>query len=349
MSFMPTAPTRGRLVPGFGKMDAKIAIVGDFTTAFDDRELRPFSGPPGTALEQCLQVAGILKAEVYLTNAIKTKTQRQYKIANTEFFDDAKRKFTELGHEHAAMLRAELEKVGANVIIAAGNAALCALTDFSSVAKYRGYVVASTKLNRVRKIIPTYSPASTLRGTYTNRHMIVADLKKAKIESSFPDLVRPERTLIYDYANVEEALQWLEFIGTQPEICFDIEVINYEVSAISFAPNPNLSIVIPFGASDFKPNGWKEDEELLLWRAVQKVLGNPDSRKVVQNGAIFDTHFLLTKCGIEIRGEMCDTMIGHSCMFPELPKGLDFLGSIYCGSQEYWKDSVKWDNIKGDS
>lgn len=349
MSFMPTSPTRGRLVPGFGKMDAKIAIVGDFTTNFDDRELRPFSGPPGTALEQCLQVAGILKAEVYLTNAIKSKTSRPYKAANTEYFDDQKRKFTELGQEHAAILRAEIEKIGANVIVTAGNAALSALTDFTSVAKYRGYVCASTKLSKVRKIIPTHSLASTLRGSYINRHMIVADLKKAKIEAAFPEIIRPERQLIYDYSNVEEALQWLGYLNNCPELAFDIEVINYEVSAVSFSPAPNLAIVIPFGASEFKPNGWTEDEELLLWRAVQTVLGNEKIRKVVQNGAIFDTHFLLTRVGVEIRGEICDTMIGHSCMYPELPKGLDFLGSIYCGAQEYWKDSVKWNNIKGES
>lgn len=349
MSFMPM-PSRGRLIPGFGKTEAKIAIVGDFTTPFDDRELRPFSGPPGTALEQCLQVAGILKAEVYLTNAIKTKTSiSNYKLSNTDFFDDAKRKFTERGLEHAAMLRAELEKIGANVIVTAGNAALCALTDFSSVAKYRGYVVASTKLAKTRKIIPTYSPASTLRGSYVNRHMIVADLKKAKLEAAYPEIIRPDRKLVYDYSNVEEALQWLAYLETVPELSFDIEVINYEVSCLSFAPTPALSIVIPIGETEFRPQGWTEDEELQLWRGIQRVLGNPNSRKIVQNGAIFDTHFLLTKCGITIRGEMCDTMIGHSCMFPELPKGLDFLGSIYCNAQEYWKDSVKFNNIKGES
>ena len=78
------------------------------------------------------------------------------------------------------------------------------------------------------------------------------------------------------------------------------------------------------------------------------MLGNPDSKKVVQNG-MFDIHFLLTRCGVVVRGEIHDTMVAHSVMYPELPKGLDFLGSIYCGSQEYWKDSVKFENIKGES
>jgi hypothetical protein len=178
--------------------------------------------------------------------------------------------------------------------------------------------------------------------------MIVADLKKARMESTFPEIVRPERTLIYEYSSVEEALQWMEFLVTQPELAFDIEVINYAVSCISFSPRPDLGVVIPIANSDFRPQGWTEDEEVMLWRGIQNVLGNPSSTKIVQNGS-FDIHFLLTECGVTVAGPIRDTMIGHSVMFPELPKGLDFLGSIYCGSQEYWKDSVKFKNIKDES
>lgn len=171
MSFMPQAPKR--LVPGFGKDSAKIVVVGDFTSPFDNRELRPFSGPPGSTLESCLHSASLISSDVYLTNTIKSVTTRPYKAANTEFFIDdgaKKRQFTALGLEHAAMLQAELNKRDFNVIVACGNASLMALTDFDSVAKYRGYVCASTKLDKVRKIIPTYSPSSTIRGTYINRH-----------------------------------------------------------------------------------------------------------------------------------------------------------------------------------
>ena len=42
-------------------------------------------------------------------------------------------------------------------------------------------------------------------------------------------------------------------------------------------------------------------------------------------------------------------MIAHSIMYPELLKGLAFLGSMYCGSQEYWQDMVHFDNIKEES
>lgn len=346
MSFIPLTQ-QNRLVPGSGRETAKIAIVGDYTSPFDDRALKPFSGPAGTVLESCLHAAGLIRGEVYLTNIFKSKTKLAGKMANMDFYDEKKKKFTQLGLEHAERLRVELNAHGANVIVPACSAALQALSDFSSVAKYRGYVCASSKLDRIRKLIPTHSPNSTIRGTYINRHMIVADLKKAKRESDTPEIIRPYRQLIYHHPTVESALEWLDFYASQDIVCFDIEVINYEVACISFASSTDVACVIPIGQTTFH-HEWTEEEELLIWRGVQRVLGNPNSKKVAQNN-IFDVHFLLTRNGIEVKGELCDTMIGHSVMFPELPKGLDFLGSIYCGSQEYWKDSVKFDNIKGES
>jgi hypothetical protein len=89
------------------------------------------------------------------------------------------------------------------------------------------------------------------------------------------------------------------------------------------------------------------EEELVIWRKLAWLLEN-DSVKILQN-AIFDIQFMLSRYGIFMKGEIRDTMIGHSCMYPELPKGLGFLGSIYCGAQQYWKDMVKFDDIKDNS
>jgi uracil-DNA glycosylase family 4 len=347
MSFFPTS--RSRIVPGIGRDTDKIVIVGDYTSPFDDKTLVPFSGPAGSILESCLHAARLIKGEVYLTNVFKSKTSLPGNRANTDFFidDGKKRFFTELGQVHAQALVEELDKLNPNVIIAAGNPALMALTNFNSVAKYRGYVCASTKLKRQVKVIPTYSPMSTLRGNYINRHAIVADIRKAKIESAFPELVRPERTIMYHYDTVEEVLEWLEHFENCEKLAFDIEVINYEVSCLSLASSAGIACVVPIGESTLRPKGWTEDEELQIWRAIQRVLGNPKSVKIAQN-CIFDIHFLLTRCGIEVKGEVHDTMIGHSVMFPEFPKGLGFLGSMYCGAQEYWKDAVSFKSIKGD-
>jgi len=112
---------------------------------------------------------------------------------------------------------------------------------------------------------------------------------------------------------------------------------------IGLASSPTMGIAISLADPM-----WTLEEEVLLWRKLNEILSNPNIIKVGQN-FIFDKHFLASKCGIVVRGEIEDTMMAHSLMYPDFRKGLDFLGSFYCGAQEYWKDLVQWDNIKEDA
>ena len=118
-------------------------------------------------------------------------------------------------------------------------------------------------------------------------------------------------------------------------------MLNYELACISFSSDPSVAISVPLDGR------WSLHDEAIIWRGLQKVLGSP-SKKIAQN-AIFDVHFLLTRCGIQVRGPIEDTMIAHHIMYPELPKGLAFLVSIYGDTQPYYKDMVKFNNIKGEA
>ena len=346
MSFMPPMNV-GRLIKPEGNPQARIAIVGDYTSAFDDNALKPFQGTAGSVIEQCLHLAGLIRGEVYLTNVIKTKPSRRYPPGNTqgpcpEFFIENKGIFTAAGETHLRRLREELDASSANVLVACGRAASVALAGVSQISAKRGYVFPSVGLARMRKVIPTHHPSSAYRSMYTNRHMITCDLKKAKAESMFQELIRPDRKLIYEYANLEEALQWIDYLRNKQDLSVDIEVINYEVSCINFSVDQRVGIVIPIA------DRWDEDEEMFIWRALTSLLEDASTSKILQN-AIFDIQFMLSRYGVEIKGEIKDTMIAHSCMYPELPKGLGFLGSLYCGSQSYWKDMVKFNDIKENS
>lgn len=320
-------------VPPIGDPKSKIAIVGDWTSGYDAQARKPFQGYAGNILERCLHNAGIIRGEVYMTNLIKERTAKPY-----EYFDERRGTFTERGMYYVHMLQAELQETEANVIVATGDAAFAALCSLGHLSLYRGYLFPSTLLPG-RKVIPTMSPGKALRGMYTYQYLIAADLRKAKEESSFPDLIRPERKLVYNHDSVSDALDWLDHYKEQSIVGFDIEVLNYEVSCISFSSDPNLACVIPVAER------WTVDEELMIWRGIQAVLGNEKSVKVIQN-SMFDVPFLLTRAGIVTRGIIHDTMIGHSILYPELNKSLGFLGSIYCGAQEYWKDTVKFKSIK---
>jgi len=348
VSFFPTMNAPRKIRPE-GNPNAKIAIVGDYTSAFDDNALKPFQGTGGQVLEQCLHLAGLIRGEVYLTHCIKSKPTKRSPPKGRdgpcpEYFLEGKGVFTPAGQAHVDSLREELNASAANVVVTCGRAAAQALAGVKALTARRGYVHESVGLDRVVKVIPTHHPGQAVRGMFTYRHMITCDLRKAKVESAFPELSRPERHLVYEYANVEEALQWIQYFAEQVDkpLSVDIEVINYEVSCINLSVDPKVGCVIPLA------DRWTLEEEILLWHALSKLLGNPHTTKVLQN-AIFDVQFMLSRYGVYIRGPIHDTMIGHSCAYPELPKGLGFLGSIYCGAQEYWKDKVKFDDIKENS
>ncbi len=333
-------------------MGARIAIVGEAPGATEDAQLRPFVGQAGNVLEQCLNGAGLIRAECYLTNVIKVKPRGN---DISPFFDG--KSFSAEGWEWVKELREELDHVKPNIVVACGKTALAALTGQTAITKLRGYLLETIGLEHVKKCIPCIHPAATLYGQkggdfgglstssvspYIYRYVITCDLRKAKELSDSPELVRPSRQLVYNFDSVGEVMDWLDYFRQQPLVSYDIEVVNYEISCIGFSSSPDIAISVPLAYK------WTLEEEATIWRGIQAVLGNPATIKVGQN-LIFDTHFLLTRCGIEVRGPVQDLMVGHHIVYPDLPKGLGFLGSIYCGAQSYWKDMVTFKNIKEES
>lgn len=193
-----------------------------------------------------------------------------------------------------------------------------------------------------RKLVPTIHPSSSLRGQYILRYYITADLQKAKRESAFPEIRRPTRKLVIPQT-LRECEEWYEYLKACKSWSVDIEVVNFEVSAIGFAPQPDIGISIPMYHSH-----WTLQEETRVWWMMNSLLTDENITKIFQNG-IFDVHFLAVQNGIHVAPPIEDTMIAHSIMYPEMRKSLEFLVSMYCGSQKYYKDMVKFDNIKEDA
>jgi len=62
-------------VAGSGNPQAEVMLIGEAPSAYDDRSGRPFSGPSGTLLDELLALAGLTRADVYLTNVVKHHPQ----------------------------------------------------------------------------------------------------------------------------------------------------------------------------------------------------------------------------------------------------------------------------------
>jgi uracil-DNA glycosylase family protein len=56
---------------GEGKASAAMVLVGEAPGDQEDKQGRPFVGPAGRVLDRALDEAGLDRAEVYLTNAVK--------------------------------------------------------------------------------------------------------------------------------------------------------------------------------------------------------------------------------------------------------------------------------------
>jgi len=353
--FLPTVVKRR--IPPEGSIKAKIALIGEAGGEHEEKLGRPFVGRAGAVLDQCLQASQILRHDIYITNVVK---ERPYKNIIDPYFDERTMRFTNLGKPWVEELINELRAAKANVLIPLGNTALAAIVGEAPpwrINKIRGYVVEARDELGGRKVIPTIHPASSLYGggprkksgdrisPYIQRYYITNDFKKAKAESAFPEIIRPAREILIP-DGLANALEWLDFFNSCPRLSVDIEVINYEISAIALADSPARGMSFPF-----YNNVFDEFEEAELWRAIARVLGNKRIVKIFQNG-IFDIQFLASK-GVIVEpvtpDKIEDTMIAHSVMFPEMLKSLEFLGSLYCGAQEYWKGLVKFENVKENS
>ena len=81
-------------------------------------------------------------------------------------------------------------------------------------------------------------------------------------------------------------------------------------------------------------NAWdSQEKEILAWRLVKEILEGP-TIKLFQNG-LYDLQYLL-RMGFRPKNCHADTMLLHHALFPEMQKGLGFLGSIYT-NESSWK------------
>jgi uracil-DNA glycosylase len=229
-------------------------------------------------------------------------------------------------------LLAELREARPNLVIAAGNAALAALCHTSGIMSRRGAICESVALPGL-KVLPMIHPAAILR-QWPLRAIVLQDLIKAGFERRFAHIKRPERQVHINPSIGDISLFHIEAQAAE-RMAIDIETINGQIRCIGFATSRQNAIVVPF-VDKTKP-GWSywpsPIEEVRVWKLVAKLCDLP-CQKIFQNG-LYDIQYLW-KSGCPVRNMTADTMLLHHSMYPELPKSLGFLGSIYT-NEAAWK------------
>lgn len=315
-----------------GDPRSKIAIIGEAGGREEGATGRPFVGASGQLQDGVLASAGYLRSRVYLDNVVPIQPAGNN---ITPYIDVSGRNPTVSaeGKAYIDQLRERLLKIEANIIVAVGATSMFALTGYhDKITKRRGSIYPCT-LVPGKKVLVTVHPAAVLR-EYNLLYPYMHDMKRAVDESAFPQLIYPERS-IKTSPTYAEAITYLDEI-VSGQIGFDIEVVNNEVSCLAVAKSPSdvMSIAFYKGGQNF----FSLDEEALIWQKIALIMIDDRITKVLQN-AFFDLSFIFSKYGI-IANNIEDTMVAQAIVAPNLPKGLDFITSIYT-KEPYYKDEGK--------
>ena len=133
--------------------------------------------------------------------------------------------------------------------------------------------------------------------------------------------------LAFDYQLIdteEKINQLLQNILTQKVFSLDTETtgtdpIRAELVGMSFSYTENQAFYVPVPAD--------RTEAQRIVDKFKPVFENPQTLKVGQN--IKYDMLVLANYGVELQGEMFDTMIAHYVLQPELHHGMDYLAEIY--------------------
>lgn len=268
-------------------------------------------------------------------------------------------------HHHVTTLWERINKSKPNLCILLGNTACWAVLKETKISEIRGTTNVSSFLGC--KTLPTYHPAAVLYN-WSYRPIVVADLIKSKRESEYPEIRKRRRRALL-YCTLDEIENWinqpadhytidiesgyalfsdteLRQIGKQqPNL---LHILSKQISMIGFARSPTDMMQIQFMSRDGKDLSFWPDKqiEVKAWKLAKRACQRPIP-KIFQNGLYDMTRLLYA--GIACSMPTDDTMLLQHAHFPEMLKGLGFLGSIYA-NENAWKQAYgQGENLKGDA
>lgn len=349
-------------VPGQLTEGAQVMLLGQAPGATEVARGRPFCGPAGRELNKWLVAAGLATEEVseagkpYVdrsTLAITNVWDEELPVGGLAEMTATRQEAKEEGWVPHGMpivrgrylrepywtwetrLAEEIAQVKPNLIIGFGNEALWALNGHIGIESWRGvpFMSAFEAEGRRVKALCTFHPAGIIRGGWRNRPLAIADLKKAKEIANTAELQLPRRELWLNPTLEDLGTFSRDFMCTASWLSIDIETGGGEITSVGFAPSPRLGICCPF-VVESKSYWGSVEEEVAAWKWVKAWCESPIS-KILQNG-MYDAQWLWVKRGIALRNYRDDTRLMHHALFPELPKSLGFMGSLW-ETEQAWK------------
>ena len=324
---------------------ADFAIVGEAPSSTECLEGEPFIGPSGSQLNRICAAVRIARYQLYLTYACKAQLPSS---GTTKLWTDKGGRCAQWGELQLRLID-ELSAFKGKIIILMGATAMKLLIDeprFNAVGKHRGsfykaeqFPHLATKL--AGKIIAiSYHPSFTMPYSQpVHFYTMIADMQKILTLNADPSLIDSDITFLTRPSH-QEIMQFLTLALTKPHASFDIESIPGHITCFAIAIYQNnkiFSMSVPL--IDNHGAMWSLEDETKIWHALALILQSPTVGIICQNG-MFDLVFVLRTMNIISDNFYFDTMLAQNICYTELPKGLDFLTSMYTYFP-YYKDEGK--------
>ena len=143
------------LVHGEGEIGARVMLVGEAPGEQETLMGRPFVGKAGKNLDEFLELAGLERSQLYVTNAVKFRPTKRSAAGRTVNRPPTREEVSLF----LPWLRREIELVAPEVIVTLGNVPLRALTGPKAVI---GDVHGALQEADGLRLYPMYHPASLI-------------------------------------------------------------------------------------------------------------------------------------------------------------------------------------------
>lgn len=312
-----------KIIPGEGPINAKLMIIGEAPGEEEVKAGRPFVGPSGNILTNALKQWGVHRDECYITNVVKIHPPGNklwmLSIPIESFIPQ---------------LNEEINKINPNCILLVGATALKYVTGLEGINKWRGSIL---EVHGKYKGIPCLHPAQFLdpkKGSWKDEAIFRNfDVKRAIEESGNRNLNLPQRRL-WVCRNSLELIRFLDRVHDRLSVDIETHRSFPLCIGLSTYPKEAMSVILTY------PKKQPTRDQLYIWKQLIEFFGDrKHDIKIIGQNFKFD-QYICDSVGINIPDPYSDTMLkAHTC-YPELPKGLGFLTSIWT-REPYYKDEGK--------
>jgi len=283
---------------GEGPTPCDIMVIGRDPGADEDREGRPFVGGSGRLLNELLQVAGLPRENIYISNICKCRPPGNRPHTPKE------------RNACRIYLDQEIAAVQPKVIITLGGDALEAITGQTQMMKFAGQVInfKSESTGFECQVFAAVHPSYILRNSGYKERALKHFETFGRILRGEPPVRSSVKYIIIK--TIEQFRKFMVKMREQKAIVFDTETTGFDflhdrILCYSFSWKENTAVVLPLlGYKEALI--WTEKELTEINTALKEIYADPTVTWIAQNIS-FDAKFLKT-AKIEIVGPIEDTM-----------------------------------------